>query len=98
MGVALGDRVALGPSERCTIVVGGGGGLVGECGVFDTHGFNDAVLCPCHPTADVLAADCPSGVARLGDAIEWVSVWEIPSSKVVVAGNCVFISEWRVHK
>jgi hypothetical protein len=73
-GRCVGRPSGYGPSERCTIVVGGGGGLLGECGVFDTHGFNDAVTLPVSPDSRRFGSDCPSGVALArGDAIKWVS-------------------------
>lgn len=73
-GRCVGRPSGYGPSEQCTIVVGGGGGLLGECGVFDTHGFNDAVTLPVSPDSRRFGSDCPSGVALAkGDAIKWIS-------------------------
>ena len=58
------------PSEACTIVVIGGGGVLGPCGVFDMH-WDDGVGLPGSAGG---AAKCKSGVALApGESVAWHS-------------------------
>ena len=72
--------------ERCTITVGGGGGVIGGCSVFDLDsGGGDYITLPgpvlstdvgvngWHPTLNRhYVADCPVGASLApGDTIEW---------------------------
>jgi hypothetical protein len=59
------------PSEACEITVGGGGGVLGPCGVFDAFGA-DFVLLPDGSSHHY--SDCPVGaVLAAGGSVGWTS-------------------------
>ena len=59
-------------NERCTIIVGGVGGVLGGCGVFDTYTDSDLVTLP--DSSNHLGSDCPVGaVLATGDTVRWSS-------------------------
>jgi hypothetical protein len=63
-----------GPSEKCDIVVGGGGGVLGPCPVFDTYpgGYSDRLMLP--GGTKYKGANCPDGAAlATGDTLSWTS-------------------------
>jgi hypothetical protein len=61
-----------GPNEACTVAVGGGGGVLGPCGVFDTYNRGDAVTLP--DGSMHYGSDCPAGVAlAAGSSVGWAS-------------------------
>ena len=75
--------------EQCTIIVGGGGGVLGPCAVFDMTiligdngpepGGNDAVTLPGGAVHG--GSDCPEGAALApGDAIHWASDFRFQGS------------------
>ena len=73
-GRCVGRTEGYGPYEDCAITVGGGGGALGPCAVFDAQGgsTNDYISLPGGATHD--ASDCPNGAALApGDAIAWHS-------------------------
>ena len=63
------------PSEVCEIAVGGGGGVLGACGVFDTAGPDfvpDFVTLPDGSSHG--GSDCPAGaVLAAGGSVGWAS-------------------------
>ena len=61
------------PNEACEIAVGGGGGVLGACGVFDTEGVdNDRVTLPDGSSHG--GSDCPAGaVLAAGGSVGWAS-------------------------
>eukprot|EP01045_Picozoa_sp_COSAG04_P012453 COSAG04_NODE_839_length_9957_cov_18.873504_5_plen_419_part_00 len=60
------------PYEACAITVGGCGGVLGACPVFDTYPRQDPVTLP--GGAAHHGSDCPEGAALApGDAIAWTS-------------------------
>ncbi len=62
------------PNERCLITVGGGGGTLGPCSVFDTSGiwWGDGLLLPGGDRR--VGSNCPEGVTLApGDTIIWAS-------------------------
>lgn len=71
-GRCVGRAGGYGNHEDCTIFVGGGGGVLGECGVFDTQNSVDYITLP-----DGLrrgGSDCPTGVAIVpGASVSWYS-------------------------
>ena len=71
-GRCVGRPEGYGPSEDCAITVGGGGGVLGRCAVFDTQRYADYVTLPGGAAHD--GSDCPEGAALApGDAIAWTS-------------------------
>ena len=69
-GRCVGRPGGYGPSEACEIAVGGGGGVLGECGVFDTA--YDEITLPDGSTHD--NSDCPVGAALPpGGSVGWTS-------------------------
>ena len=71
-GRCVGRPGGYGSFEDCTIAVGGGGGVLGECGVFDTQNGVDYVTLP--DGSRHWASDCPMGVQLApGDSINWYS-------------------------
>jgi len=79
-GRCVGRPEGYGPSEECTITVGGSGGVLGPCAVFDTNPGPDYVTLPDSDTsgyngeATHAGSDCPFGAALApGDAITWHS-------------------------
>jgi hypothetical protein len=65
------------PSEFCVIIVGGGGGALGACGVFDTYDSVDYVILPDGSRHG--GSDCPVGAALSpGDSVGWASndIWQ----------------------
>eukprot|EP01046_Picozoa_sp_COSAG06_P020093 COSAG06_NODE_1457_length_9417_cov_58.780425_4_plen_316_part_00 len=59
------------PSEACEIAVGGGGGVLGACGVFDTF-RGDYVTLPDGSSHG--GSDCPAGaVLAAGGSVGWAS-------------------------
>eukprot|EP01045_Picozoa_sp_COSAG04_P022745 COSAG04_NODE_2615_length_3851_cov_1.872601_2_plen_270_part_00 len=70
-GRCVGRPEGYGPGEDCAITVGGGGGVLGACPVFDTVD-GDSVRLP--GGAAHYGSDCPEGAALApGDAIAWTS-------------------------
>jgi hypothetical protein len=65
------------PSEACEIAVGGGGGVLGACGVFDTYyNGNDYVTLPDGRNSGSIhyGSDCPAGaVLAAGGSVGWIS-------------------------
>jgi len=62
------------PNEKCDIVVGGGGGVLGPCPVFDTDGDNAGDILTLPGGKEYSRANCPDGVAlAAGDALSWRS-------------------------
>ena len=67
------------PNEECTIAVGGGGGLLGSCSVFDLEyplqgcgGICDYLTMPDGTTHD--GSDCPVGTTLApDDSVGWTS-------------------------
>ena len=61
------------PNEHCEIAVGGGGGVLGACGVFDTYYNNgDTVTLPDGSSHG--GSDCPAGaVLAAGGSVGWAS-------------------------
>ena len=58
-------------SEHCEIAVGGGGGVLGACGVFDTY-YGDYVTLP--DGSSHYYSDCPAGaVLAAGGSVGWTS-------------------------
>eukprot|EP01052_Picozoa_sp_SAG31_P015179 SAG31_NODE_968_length_10678_cov_4.493619_3_plen_625_part_00 len=76
-GRCVGRAGGYGPSEACAIIVGGGGGVLGACGVFDTddyHGDNggDHLTMPDGSTHG--GSECPVGmVLSPGGSVGWAS-------------------------
>eukprot|EP01045_Picozoa_sp_COSAG04_P004841 COSAG04_NODE_216_length_19953_cov_85.343558_12_plen_429_part_00 len=71
-GRCVGRPEGYGISEECAITVGGGGGVLGPCPVFDTYSGADYVTLP--GGAAHGGSDCPVGAALApGDAIAWTS-------------------------
>jgi hypothetical protein len=71
-GRCVGRPNGYGRNEDCTIIVGGGGGVLGECGVFDTQNGVDYITLP--DGSRHWASDCPAGAALApGDNIGWYS-------------------------
>jgi len=77
-GRCVGRPEGYGPSEDCAITVGGRGGVLGACPVFDVSCVNgancggDSVTLP--GGAAHGGSDCPEGAALApGDAIAWAS-------------------------
>ena len=76
-GRCVGRPEGYGPNEHCAITVGGGGGVLGPCPVFDTDDGYDYVTLP--GTSELTlgrhgGSNCPEGVALPpGDAITWTS-------------------------
>eukprot|EP01045_Picozoa_sp_COSAG04_P007571 COSAG04_NODE_398_length_14962_cov_39.977461_14_plen_446_part_00 len=71
-GRCVGRAAGYGPNEHCAITVGGGGGALGPCAVFDTGSCCDRVTLP--GGAQHGGSDCPEGAALgPGDAIAWTS-------------------------
>jgi hypothetical protein len=70
-GYTGGDRER-GEGEACAIVVGGGGGVLGACGIFDTNDGNDIVTLP--DGSAHRGSDCPVGaVLAPGDSVRWAA-------------------------
>ena len=73
-GRCVGRPGGYGPTEYCEIAVGGGGGLLGPCGVFDT--WFDPVTLPdgsSHAGGDT-GPNCPVGAAlAAGGIVRWGS-------------------------
>ena len=70
-GRCVGRPAGYGPREKCVITVGGGGGMLGPCAVFDMS-FLDFVTLPGGET--YTRSDCPANVAlAAGDTIVWDS-------------------------
>ena len=58
------------PNEACEIAVGGGGGVLGACGVFDT--YLDRVTLP--DGSRHYGSDCPAGaLLAAGGSVGWAS-------------------------
>ena len=71
-GRCVGRPEGYGPSEDCAITVGGGGGVLGPCPVFDMDNGGDSVTLP--GGAAHYLSDCPEGAALVpSDAIAWHS-------------------------
>ena len=68
-GRCVGRALGYMPDEACTIVVGGGLGVLGACGVFDTVSSGDYVTLP--DGSSHYNADCPAGVA-LSPVAPWL--------------------------
>ena len=61
-------------NERCNIVVGGGGGVLGPCAVFDMQLVDYIEMPVSNDWFDFSGSDCPVGVALAhGDDLEWES-------------------------
>eukprot|EP01045_Picozoa_sp_COSAG04_P041865 COSAG04_NODE_12943_length_627_cov_1.070076_1_plen_89_part_10 len=66
----VGRAEGYGPSEKCAITVGGGGGVLAPCAVFDLCGGDDYVTLPGGATHG--GSDCPAGAAlAAGGALSW---------------------------
>eukprot|EP01046_Picozoa_sp_COSAG06_P012930 COSAG06_NODE_772_length_12432_cov_119.880159_13_plen_730_part_00 len=76
-GGCVGRPEGYGPSEDCAIVVGGGGGVLGPCSVFDFEAVDYLTLQGSHwpPRTDYPhGSDCPAGmVLAPGDSVGWHS-------------------------
>ena len=71
-GRCVGRTEGYGPRETCTITVGGSGGVLGPCAVFDTYNYMDHVTLPGGAAHE--GSDCTEGAALApGDAIAWHS-------------------------
>ena len=71
-GRCVGRAGGYGTNEDCTIVVGGGGGVLGACGVFDMEGGSDYVTLP--PGTHYDGGNCPtSSRLNAGDQVGWHS-------------------------
>ena len=80
-GRCVGRPEGYGPSEDCEITVGGGGGVLADCGVFDTYPPSGAV--GAYTTTDHITlpdgsthqgSDCPVGVdLPPGGSVGWTS-------------------------
>eukprot|EP01045_Picozoa_sp_COSAG04_P025653 COSAG04_NODE_3405_length_2844_cov_3.814208_2_plen_261_part_00 len=71
-GRCVGRAEGYGGDEDCAITVGGGGGVLGPCPVFDTRNGDDPVTLP--GGAAHYRSDCPEGAALApGDGIAWHS-------------------------
>ena len=71
-GRCVGRAGGYGPSETCAITVGGGGGVLGACGVFDTWPGQDPLILP--DGSQHTGSDCPVGaVLSPGDSVGWTS-------------------------
>eukprot|EP01045_Picozoa_sp_COSAG04_P019454 COSAG04_NODE_1890_length_5298_cov_7.441239_2_plen_625_part_00 len=71
------------PNEQCAIAVGGGGGVLGPCPIFDldSQSGKDYVTLPGEEWPGHGGSDCPVGVALApGDAIAWTSDGSIQGS------------------
>lgn len=63
-----------GNTEACNIVVGGGGGVLGPCAVFDMQLVDYLEVPVSDDWWDVSGSNCPVGVALAhGDVLQWES-------------------------
>jgi hypothetical protein len=73
------------PSEACEIAIGGGGGVLGPCGVFDTEA--DSVTLPDGSSHHY--SDCPAGVAlAAGGSVGWTSDGDTQGSVGRTSNGC----------
>ena len=85
-GRCVGRPAGYGANEQCAISVGGGGGRLDACGVFDMYIVGtDAVTLPDGTRCD--HSDCPEGmVLAPGDAVSWQS--DAANQGSVGCGGC----------
>ena len=73
------------PNEACEIAVGGGGGVLGACGVFDT--YLDRVTLP--DGSRHYGSDCPAGaLLAAGGSVGWASDGSYQGSVGHYANGC----------
>ena len=73
IGCFEGGRCYL-PNDNCAIVVGGDGGVLGACAVFDTMKYQNADFLTLPDGSRHGGSDCPAGAALApGDILSWES-------------------------
>ena len=88
-GRCVGRAGGYGPSEACAITVGGGGGVLGACGVFDIFGYSAADILTMPDGSTHGGSDCPAGAALLpGDSVGWASDGYWQGSNSGTANGC----------